>query len=332
MTTTPSGGGGGGDDTFHIPTVDLNDPNVVNALKHACRDVGFLYLVGHGLSKVEIDDVFLESKNLFALPTPVKESLADRTMSRGYTAMEEETLDPKHQSQGDTKEGYYIGRDIPPNSHLYDPQKLRGPNQWPDVRTLPNFRSTMNSYHTKVSQIAMRLVRLLAQTLDLPSSHFDKDFDEPVATLRLLHYAQRQSQPEQGIYACGAHTDYGIITLLLTDEHPGLQIFHQGQWIDCRPKADAFVVNIGDMLEIWTNGQYKSTLHRVLTSADYERYSIPFFFDPKFETVVECLPTCTDETNPPRYSPTTAGKHLVSKYEQTHAAFDPLNESKVDTE
>jgi isopenicillin N synthase-like dioxygenase len=84
------------------------------------------------------------------------------------------------------------------------------------------------------------------------------------------------------------------------------------------------VVNLGDMLQVWTNGKYKSTLHRVLTSSDYERYSIPFFFDPVFETVVECLHTCTDESNPPKYSPTTAGQHLVSKYEETHADFAPV--------
>ena len=77
------------------------------------------------------------------------------------------------------------------------------------------------------------------------------------------------------------------------------------------------------MLEIWTNGRYKSTVHRVLTSGEYERYSIPFFYDPVFETVVECLETCTDENNPPRYPPTIAGLHLVSKYEATHADFAP---------
>ena len=82
-----------------------------------------------------------------------------------------------------------------------------------------------------------------------------------------------------------------------------------------------------DMLEVWTNGKYKSTLHRVLTSSEYERYSIPFFFDPTFETVVECLESCIDENNPPRYPPTTAGKYLVSKYEGTHADFDPLKSS-----
>jgi len=79
------------------------------------------------------------------------------------------------------------------------------------------------------------------------------------------------------------------------------------------------------MLEIWTNGRYKSTIHRVLTSSDYERYSIPFFFDPDFETIVECLECCTDENNTPKYPPTTAGQHIVSKYEGTHADFSPTD-------
>jgi isopenicillin N synthase-like dioxygenase len=278
---------------------------------------------GHGLEPDEISRVFEQSKELFALSKFEKESLSDKTMSRGYTNMQNETLDPAHQTEGDTKEGYYIGRDIPITNSRYNPTKLRGPNQWPDPDTLPHFRPVMEDYHDKASKIGLRLVQLMAMSLGLEESYFDKDFAEPIATIRLLHYDKRQSEPEKGIYACGAHSDYGMATLLLTDEHPGLQIFHKGEWIDVPPRPNSFVVNLGDMLQIWTNGRYKSTLHRVLTSSEYERYSIPFFFDPYFETVVECLPTCTDENNPPKYPSTTAGQHLVSKYEETHADFAP---------
>ena len=120
-----------------------------------------------------------------------------------------------------------------------------------------------------------------------------------------------------------------MITLLLTDEQSGLQIFHDGKWIDVPPRPSAFVVNLGDMLERWTNGLMKSTKHRVLTSGENERYSIPFFYDPAFETVVKCLDICTDADNPPRFPPTTAGEHLVGKYHETHADFDP--EEKLST-
>lgn len=103
----------------------------------------------------------------------------------------------------------------------------------------------MEDYHTKITNIALRVVKLIALALGLEESHFDDDFKEPMATLRLLHYAKRKSNPEEGIYACGAHSDYGIATLLLTDEHPGLQIYHREEWIDVPPRPYSFVVNIG---------------------------------------------------------------------------------------
>ena len=140
-------------------------------------------------------------------------------------------------------------------------------------------------------------------------------------------YAKEESRPEDGIFACGAHSDYGFITLLLTDEHPGLQIYHKEVWMDVPSRPNAFVVNIGDMLERWTNGLFVSTKHRVLTSGDYERYSIPFFFEPTFETIVECLESCCSESNPPKYSypSITSGQHLLNKYAETHADFEPAD-------
>jgi len=306
-----------------IPIIDMTDPEAAKKLSMACRDVGFFYLEGHGLTPKEIEEVFNESKAMFALPTSEKKKLSDKIMSRGYTAMQEEKLDLELQTEGDTKEGYYIGREISEDDPRYDPAKLRGPNQWPSKSILPGFQSTMEDYHSKLTNLAMEVVRLIGLGLGLEESHFDEAFEDSIATLRLLRYDKRESKPEEGIFACGAHSDYGIVTLLLTDENPGLQIQYRGEWIDVPPRPSSFVVNIGDMLEIWTNGLYKSTLHRVLTSSDCERYSIPFFFDPTFETVVECLGSCTDENNPPRYPPTTAGEHLLSKYESTHADFDP---------
>jgi len=306
-----------------IPTIRLGDPDTVAALRSACIHVGFFYLEDHGIETNFFKRVFEESRKLFALPINEKEALSDKIMSRGYTAMQEETLDLATQTEGDTKEGYYIGRDIPASDPRYDPAKLRGPNQWPSNDVLPEFQSTMEEYLNLLSAIGMQVVQLLAVALGLEETYFDKYFQEPITTLRLLHYEERESNPEEGIFACGAHSDYGILTLLLTDEHEGLQILHKDEWIDVPPKPNAFVVNLGDMLERWTNGLMKSTQHRVLTSGDSERYSIPFFYDPAFETLVECLDVCTDEGNPPRYPPTTAGEHLVNKYHETHADFAP---------
>ena len=303
---------------------DYAEKQLAQQVRNACRDVGFFYLEGHGIESSFLNEVMEQSKLLFDLPLDEKNALTDKVMSRGYTAMGEETLDPAVQTCGDTKEGYYIADDFPQNHPLYNPEKLRGPNQWPSQQRLANFKPVMELYLTRVGEIAMRVVRLIALSLGLPRDFFDPHFQEPMRFIRLLHYDRTQSEPGSGVFACGAHSDYGMLTLLLTDEHPGLQILSKdGCWIDVPPNPLSFIVNLGDMLERWTNGEYKSTLHRVLTSGNSERYSIPYFFEPNFDAKVECLDACCSRANPPRYPPTTAGLHLLNKYQETHADFKP---------
>jgi isopenicillin N synthase-like dioxygenase len=305
---------------------------VIESIRDACRNVGFFYLQGHGMDPAFLDQVMEQSKHLFDLPLAEKKSLSDKAMTRGYTALEEETLDPAVQTtRGDTKEGFYIADDIPKEDPRYNPAKLRGPNVWPSPSTKPqhatlvDFQSIMERYLQEIGAVAMRVVRLIALALELPRDFFEVHFQDPSRFIRLLRYAKVKSEPDHGIFACGAHSDYGMLTLLLTDEHAGLQILDQSgtTWIDAPPKPYTFVVNLGDMLERWTNGLFQSTKHRVLTCGDAERYSIPFFFEPDFDAVVECLPVCCSESNPPRFPPTTAGQHLLDKYNQTHADFAP---------
>ena len=263
--------------------------------------------------------------------------------------------------QGDTKEGFYICKAVPKSDPQYNPAKLRGPNQWPSPSTLPNFRPLMEQYFQSLSALGLHIVRLLALSLNLPKHYFDSMFDDPMAALRLLHYGPKQSDPQKGIYACGAHSDYGMITILLTDDNPGLQIFTKDkEWVDVPPMKGAFVVNLGDMLERWSNGLYRSTLHRVLTvsrsgKAIPDRYSIPFFyevgglgtaisfvfqldlpalvspapsvfFQPNFDSVVDVLETCHNQQNPIKYPPIKSGDYLLSKYSATHADFAPADE------
>ena len=316
----------------HIPIISLDDPDqekTVQALRTACKEVGFFYLQGHGIEPKTIESVMEQSQRLFALSVSTKKLISDPTISRGYTGMEEETLNPAMQKKGDTKEGFYIGRDDP----KYNPAKLSGPNCWPTTETTPEmedcdeFRKIMEAYFDQISHVGIRVVRLIALAIGLPEDFFDASFTEPMAALRLLHYAAEKSEPDEGIYACGSHSDYGMVTILLTDSNPGLQILtKQGLWIAAPPVKDCFIVNLGDMLERWTNGMFKSTKHRVLTAGDVERYSIPFFYEPNFDTRVECLDMCCSaDSNPAKYPPTTSGQHLLDKYKQTHADFSPTD-------
>lgn len=113
-----------------------------------------------------------------------------------------------------------------------------------------------------------------------------------------------------------------MLTILWTDGSPGLQVHLDGTWTDVAHVPDALVVNLGDMLERWTNGMYRSTRHRVVSVTGRGRYSCPFFFEPNFDTVVEALPGCCGPDSPPKYPPTTSGQHLLDKYAATHAGFE----------
>lgn len=245
--------------------------------------------------------------------------------------MGEETLDPATATQPDTKEGFYFGREIAKGSPE-SKKPLHGPNQWPDEELVPGFKKSLLEYFNGVRALAMRLLRLFALALQLRPDFFDDKFDKPITMLRPLHYSADKSRPENGVLGAGAHTDYGMLTILATDDVPGLQIMLSGEWTNVLPKQGNFIINIGDMLERWTNGMFKSTLHRVVNWTGQERYSIPFFIEPNFDCVVDVLPECLNR-DAPKYPPITSGQYLLDKYALTHSLYKgPVNatESKVD--
>ncbi|KAG6572739.1 gibberellin 2-beta-dioxygenase [Phytophthora cinnamomi] len=154
---------------------------------------------------------------------------------------------------------------------------LHGPNVFPDASAFPTFRATMETYHAAMCALGFGVAQLFAEAAG-HKGRFDGPgmFDKPMAALRLLHYAPEKSD-----------------------------IRHDGQWVDVPSRADAFVVNIGDMAERFTNGRFRSTLHRVVNTSGQERYSVPFFDEPNFMCVVECFPSSVSAENPAKYPPTT---------------------------
>ncbi|KAK2397937.1 hypothetical protein P8452_18742 [Trifolium repens] len=307
--------------------IDLSNPNInqtVNSLKQACLDSGFFYVVNHGINEDFMDEVFAQSKKFFTLPMKEKMKILRNEKHRGYTPVLDELLDPENQIHGDYKEGYYIGVEVAED----DPESNKpfyGPNKWPAPDILPGWRETMEKYHREALEVGKAVGKIIALALDLDADFFDKPemLGEPIATLRLLHYGGQISDPTKGLFGAGAHTDYGLITLLATDEVSGLQICKDRdakpqKWEDVAPLKGAFIVNLGDMLERWSNGVFKSTLHRVLGNHK-ERYSIAYFLEPSHDCLVECLPTCKSETNPPKYPPILCRDYLSQRYNDTHA-------------
>jgi len=291
-------------------------------VRQACLDGGFFYVINHGIRQELFEELFDRSRTFFQLPLEEKMKALKNENFRGYTPLMDQMLDPSKQTKGDCKEGYYIGVEVAKD----DPRATKpfsGPNVWPSADILPGWRQTMEKYHQEALSVGRRVARLIALALKLEADFFDKPeiLEEPIAILRLLHYVDEISKPELGIYGAGAHSDYGLLTLLVTDEVSGLQICKNKDaelqiWEDVHPLRGAFIVNIGDMLERWTNGIFRSTLHRVLLFGQ-ERYSVAYFLEPGPDCLVECLPSCHSESNPPKHFPVKYGDYLAQRFKDT---------------
>jgi isopenicillin N synthase-like dioxygenase len=305
-----------------IPMIDLapflrgtaaQRAEVARRIGDACRNIGFFYIINHGVPETLIAETFAESKRFFALPPETKAEVAIERSAchRGYFSTGGENLDPaKQRTTGDLKEGYKIGRDLGPDHPLVRANTpLHGPNQWPD---LPGWREIMTAYYDAMEALGREMLHAFALSLNIPEKNFDGWLTAPMTTLGPLHYPPQRGHITEAQLGAGAHTDYGCLTLLAQDDAGGLQVRNgAGQWLDAPPLPGSFVVNIGDMMERWTNGVFTSTPHRVINISGRERYSLPFFFDPDFYTPVSCLETCLGDG--PKFPPTTAGQHLLDK-------------------
>ena len=146
-------------------------------------------------------------------------------------------------------------------------------------------------------------------------------YDRPLIKMRIMRYSPLPQSRSVHQYSTAPHTDYGVITLLSQDAVGGLQLrLRSGEWVQAPYIENSFIVNIGDMLACWTNDRFTSTstAHRVLNTSTVDRYSIPFFYDPHFDTVAECLPSCCGPDNPPRYPSMRCGEYILGKYDQVY--------------
>ena len=310
----------------NIPVIDLaafagDTASLGTTLGCAARDMGFFCITGHGVASSLIEAVFAQSKQFFAQEIAAKDVLSIRHSphNRGYVALGEERLDAS--KPGDVKAAFNIGLDIPPDHpEVLAGTPFRGVNVWPDAAELPNFRATMLSYFDACHRLGMSLHRALAHDLGVAENFFDDKLDQPLATLRLLHYPPRPDRFEPGQTGAGEHTDYGNITLLATDDAGGLEVrTRSGDWISPPTISGALICNIGDCLMRWTNDVYVSTPHRVVNPVGRERYSIAFFLDPNPEAVVESLPSCVTADQPARYAATTGAAYLKSRLDATYS-------------
>ena len=302
-----------------LPVVDLSDLDaddpaarqaVADQLGRAAREVGFLYVTGHGLDPRLTADLKAAAMRFFARPLAEKMDfyIGRSTNHSGYVPEGEEVFVA---GKIDRKEAYDTGLDCPGGDGR---APMLGANLWPDEA---GFKAAVGAYYAAVAGLARRLFGGFALALGLPQDHFEAHLTAPPSQLRMIHYPfdAEASPDQQGI---GAHTDYEFFTLL-QGTAPGLEVLNgEGEWIDAPPIPGAFVVNIGDMLEAWTNGVFTATSHRVRKVAE-ERYSFPFFATCDYWTAVEPHPAFVGADRPARYPRLVSGEHLFAQTVKTFA-------------
>ncbi|KAI0024069.1 putative gibberellin 20 oxidase [Xylariomycetidae sp. FL0641] len=288
-------------------------PQIARELDAACRHSGFFQVVGHATSADMRSRLFDGMSQFFALPLATKSKLS-RSLSengaRGYEASGTQTLEDGYR---DMKEGFMIGPELPLGRFL------QGPNLWPDEDVCPGLRDTLEEYFAATRELSLKLFRLLALGLGLEEKYFDAFVDsrDSASMCRIHKYPRTTPDTANTSRGVGAHTDFGAMSLLLQDDIGGLEVFHRASstWQPVPYVKDAYIVNIGDMMEQWTNGRYMSTLHRVISPAsDRDRYSVVFFNEGLLDQVIECIPTCLEPGEKPKYEPVTAEAHLQKRY------------------
>ncbi|MCX2833833.1 2-oxoglutarate and iron-dependent oxygenase domain-containing protein [Microbulbifer thermotolerans] len=306
----------------HIPVVDISGlysdkltdrQQVAKQIADAATNVGFLYITGHRIPQSLIDALLVRTKEFFARPyrEKMRYYIGNSSNHSGYVPEGEEQF---YGGKIDHKEAYDINNDL---GHLSQQGPMIGPTQWPDMA---DFKEDVSAYYQAALNLGQLLFRGFALALDLPEDTFDDKVKNPPSQLRLIHYPYNpDAQDREGI---GAHTDYECFTLLLPTTD-GLEVLNDnGEWIDAPVIPGSFVVNIGDMMEILSNGRFIATSHRVRKVKE-ERYSFPLFCSCDYDTIIEPLVDPAPGIKPGTYQPMCCGDHLLA---QTMHTFHYLKE------
>ena len=321
---------------FKVPTIDIDSlvrgdgplrNNVVGKIGAACGDGGIFQVINHGIEKALIDQVQNAQRDFFAAPRTLKRKLM-RTMdnARGYFDRE------LTKNTRDKKEVFDFG--FKPQPHLADDHPgnwtVDGYNQWP--AWLPEFKQTMMAYFYACQNLALKLTGAICLSLNLPYDRLYPDLADSHTSFIRLNYYPRQDpmadQPTTSVTPLGNlgvhhHSDAGILTLLLQDHVAGLEVFITDQWRVVNPVEGTLLANMGDMMQVFSNDRYNSPLHRVSASTNQERYSVPFFYNPAYETDCYPLETLVDQYFPPRYSKINWGEFRKRRSDGDYANYGP---------
>lgn len=323
-----------------VPVIDISPylkgtpegkRQVADAVGHACRDVGFYVITGHGVEQQLVEETQQSARAFFDLPLEekMKVNVGDKPGGVGYAPMGDVALALTRGIIGphDLNESFQIAkidRDDSPYFHTEAAKGLMPENKWPEA--MPAMQPQFSEYYLRLAQLAGDLMRISALALDLPETYFDEKIAQHVSRLNVRLYPQQKEAPLPGQVRAGAHTDYGTVTILRPgDTFGGLEVADADEnWHAVPDIPDSFVINIGDLLSHWTNDTWRSTLHRVGNphqGTGNRRLSLIFFHHANYDTMVECLPTCHGEGRPPRHEPVSVAEYYTLKRTQQRIAL-----------
>ena len=310
-------------DMQRVPVVDLglsageaNIDQVAQQIDAAMKISGFFYICNHGIHPSVLGQLVEQTGQFFDAPNAVREAIGIDQHNRGFLACGEAKM--LGASEHDLKEVFFFGREIDGD----DPDFLAGvaltaPNQWPS--DLHQFRPAVLEYLNAASTAGNTVLCAIARMLGVNDDFFESRYTRPMARGQLNHFPAPGVNARPNQYGVAAHTDFGAITLLY-QHTPGLEVFAcNNKWVAVPPVSNTLVVNIGDLLERWTNGQLPSTRHRVRNQTGASRYSIAIFYDPSPTAIVD--PAHLGFSQSP-FEPIGAADYILSRSQQVFAQFD----------
>ena len=319
--------------TFQVPIVDISAYTgdgtaaerraTADAVDKACRTVGFIQIIGHGVPQRAIDGLTCAMDDFFSQSLEVKKQSVIAGVNRGYTAPKSEQLSLSLGVESATRmndffEAFNIGQGVDAFPGLDLPAQHYADNLWP--AEVSGFPERTQAWFAEAGRVARTLTTIFADALDLPPGYFGQFTDHSLDVLRMNNYALPPGDIEldADLIGMGEHTDYGIVTVLWADRVAGLQVLaDDGSWNDVMPEPGALLINLGDLTARWTNENWKSTLHRVkppvVDGRIERRRSAAYFHDGNVDALITTLPGVLAPGEPELYPPVTVADHISAK-------------------
>jgi isopenicillin N synthase-like dioxygenase len=312
-----------------IPVIDLGPylggeagalERTARELRFALTEIGFYFIVNHGVPEKLIRAAFAEAARFHALPLEKKMEVRVDRHNVGYLPLRGDTLRTstvQTVTKANFNEAFFMARDLAhDHPEVIADRRFRSANRWP--KDLPGFRETVVGYCDALERLVHQLVRLYAVALELPAAYFDDPFRDFQYKLRMTHYPFQETLPDDE-FGIAPHTDTSFLTLLAPNDVPGLSIRTQsGRWIDAPALPGAYVVNGGQLLQRWTNDVFLATPHRAVNRSGGERYALAFFCDSNIDWPIAAVPTCVGPDKPPKYPTTYYTNYMIQYQKRTY--------------